>query len=113
MDTTKHWRTLMNLPYLSGEEIELGKEYTLEIEKIGEAEVFDKKKNGNEKKIIVFFKATAKGMILTNTKAKAISKVLGSGIPANWVGKKIIIFSKVEKHFGNEFPVINVKLQRS
>ncbi len=110
METNVHWRKAMNLPFLSGEEIELGKEYQMTIESIGEAEVYDQSSKKKEQKIVIYFAGTKKGMILTKIKAKAITFAVGSGIMTNWVGKKIILFSKLEKHFGQEMPVINIKL---
>lgn len=110
METNVHWRKAMNLPFLSGEEIELGKEYTMTIESIGEADVFDSGTKKKEAKIVIYFAGTKKGMILTKVKAKAITFVTGSGVMANWIGKKLTLFSKVEKHFGQEMPVINIKL---
>ena len=110
METNVHWRKAMNLPFLSGEEIELGKEYTMTVESIGEAEVFDSAVKAKAAKIVIYFTGTKKGMILTKVKAKAITFCTGSGIMSNWFGKKLVLFSKIEKHFGQEIPVINIKL---
>jgi hypothetical protein len=103
----------MNLPFLSGEEIELGKEYTMTVESIGEAEVFDQQTKKKEQKIVIYFAGTKKGMILTKVKAKAITFCMGSGTLNQWIGKKLTLFSKMEKHFGQEMPVINIKLIRN
>lgn len=105
-----HWRTAMETPYLSGDELELGKEYLLEISKVTtDNEVYDTKERKKTKKVAIHFKNAKKPMILTKIKAKNISMVLKTPNMMQWIGKTITIYSKLETHFGQEFPVINVK----
>jgi len=103
-----HWRKVMNTKYLNGDELpENGSVVTIvEAETV---EIFSPKTRDKEEHTLLKFKAIDKPMILTNRKAKQLSQVVGSALMADWIGEKIHIYPKQEKHFGEWFPVINVK----
>jgi len=107
METKTHWRKLLKTKYLVGDEI--GKEITVEIESFETEKVFDKKEQHEVDKLVIYFKGGKKGMIVTPRKAKDISRVTGTSFVEDWVGKKITIYPKNEKHFGEIIPVLTVK----
>jgi hypothetical protein len=103
-----HWRKVMSTPFLNGEEIpEAGQVVTIDSYK--KEKLFSPKSKKEEELITLKFKEIAKPMILTNRKAKQISKVIGSEYMADWIGKTITIFPIKEKHFGDYFKVIHAK----
>ncbi len=109
-DRKLHWRTMLKTPYLSGDE--LTGETIVQIENFGTVQIYSRKERKEVDETVLYFKGTEKGMILTNRKAKGITKVLNSPYPSDWIGKKIIIFARDERHFNETFPVINVKIQK-
>ncbi len=97
----------MKTRFLSGDELqENGQVVT--IESYNGTEFFSPKSKAQEEHVVLKFKEIGKPMILTNRKAKQISKVLDTPLMDDWVGKAITIFPKDEKHFGEFFPVINI-----
>ena len=109
METKKtHWRTLLETAFLSGEELQKEGQIVV-IKDYEKVELYSPKSNSKEEHIVLNFNEFKKPMILTNRKAKQISKVLDSQYVEDWVGKSINIFPKEEKHFGNFMPVINIK----
>lgn len=109
METKKtHWRTLLNTKYLNGDEIAKDGS-VVTITGYEKEEIFSQKSREKEEHVTLVFKQFDKPMILTNRKAKQIAKVTGSAMVEDWIGKTITIFPVQEKHFGEWFPVINVK----
>jgi len=103
-----HWRKILKTPYLNGEEIP--KEgVSVVIKGFSQVEMYSQKEKEKEGHAVLELEGIAKPMVLTNRKAKQISKVLGTPLMAEWIGKSIHIFPVNEKHFGETFPVINVK----
>lgn len=105
-----HWKKNYDYRFLSGDEIE--KELTVTISKVSDEEVFNPSSNSKEKAVAAYFKGAKKGIIINKTNAKTISKVVGSVYVEDWVGKKIIIYPKKGRFFGEEMTVIRVKLQK-
>ena len=113
MSEKTHWRKIVHTDYLSGDEI-VDKdgnpsEYTVTIKQVTEKEVVDPLNGQKNLKGIVLFEGTKKGMILNVTNGKMISKVVGSPMTSEWVGKKIIIYGKEDKRHGR---VLRVKMQK-
>lgn len=103
-----HWRKVMKTRFLSGDELQ-EKGQVVTIESYDGTEFFSPKSKAQEEHVVLKFKEIGKPMILTNKKAKAISKVLDTPLMDEWIGGKVTIFPKSEKHFGEWFPVINIK----
>lgn len=110
MSNTKdsHWRKVMNTKFLSGDELEKDGQIVT-IESYNGEEFFSPKTKTKEDHVVLKFKELSKSMILTNRKAKQISNVLNTPLMDEWVGRKIKIYPNQEKHFGEFFPVINIK----
>lgn len=106
--TRTHWRTLLNTKYLNGDEIPKDG-VVVTIVGFTKEDIFSQKSKEKEEHVTLKFKQFDKPMILTNRKAKQISKVLESSIVEDWINKTITIHPVQEKHFGEWFPVINVK----
>lgn len=107
-NTNSHWRKVLNTKFLSGDELNKDGQ-VVTIESYNEEKFFSPKSKAQEDHVVLKFKEIAKPMILTNRKAKQISKVLNTPMMDEWVGGTITIYPKQEKHFGEFFAVINIK----
>jgi|TARA_B110000908_G_scaffold128298_1_gene150640 hypothetical protein len=103
-----HWRKVMNTKFLNGDEIPL-EGFVVKIEKYTEERFYSPKAKKNEDHVMLWFKNIDKPMILTNRKAKQLSRVLRSPFMADWLEKDILLTPISEKHFGEIFKVIHVK----
>jgi hypothetical protein len=103
-----NWRKLLRTKYLSGEELPDG-DLEVVIEKWEAEPVFNKAVQEEVKEVVLYFKGASKGYILTKRQARNINKVLGTPYVKEWVGKKITIYGKKEKFFGEWMRVLNVK----
>ena len=103
-----HWRTIMNTKFLSGDELpEDGKVVT--IKDFSNEKFFSPRTKKEEDNVILLFNELSKPMILTNRKAKQISKALGTPFMGEWANKQVHIYPVIEKHFGEMFKVVNIK----
>jgi len=106
--TNSHWRKVMGTTFLSGDELEENGN-VVTIESYDEEKFFSPKSKTQGDHVVLKFKEISKPMILTNRKAKQISKTLSTPQMDDWVGKTITIYPNQEKHFGEYFKVINIK----
>lgn len=104
------WKKNFDYRFLSGDELE--KETIVTIERTATEETFNPSSNSKEKVLAIYFKGAKKGVILNKTNSKAIAKVTGSIYVEDWVGKKIIIYPKRGRFFGEEMNVVRVKIQK-
>ena len=109
-DQKTHWKKNFDYRFLSGDELK--GEVVVTIERIVTEEVFNPSSNSKEKALAVYFVGKKKGVVLNKTNAKAIVKVTGSPYQEDWIGKKIIIYPKSGKFFGEEMQVVRVKIQK-
>ena len=109
-ETKTHWKKNFDYRFLSGDELK--GEVTVTIERVTTEEVFNPSTNSKEKALAVYFIGAKKGIVLNKTNAKAIAKVVGSPYQEDWIGKKIIIFPKQGRFFGEEMKVVRVKVQK-
>lgn len=105
-----HWKKNFDYRFLSGDE--LNGEITVTIERVVNEEVFNPSSNSKETALALYFKGAKKGIVLNKTNAKTIAKVVGSPMIEEWVGKKIIIYPKAGKFFGEQMQVVRVKMQK-
>lgn len=105
-----HWRKEFDCDFLAGDELE--GEVTVTIDRYENSEVFNPKTCKKEPVFAIYFKGAKKGVILNKLNSKAISKVVGSPYTKNWIGKKIILYPKTGRFFGEEQTVIRVKIQK-
>ena len=103
-----HWRKVMNTKFLNGDEISL-EGLVVTIEGYTEERFYSPKAKKDEDHVMLQFKGLDKPMILTNRKAKQLSRVLLSPFMADWVGQDVLLIPINEKHFGELFKVIHVK----
>jgi len=103
-----HWRKVMNTKFLNGDEIPL-EGFVVTIEGYTEEKFYSPKAKKDEDHVMLQFKGLDKPMILTNRKAKQLSRVLRSPFMADWVGQDVLLAPINEKHFGELFKVIHVK----
>ena len=103
-----HWRKVMNTKFLNGDEIPQSGQLVT-IEKYTEERFYSPKAKKNEDHVMLWFKNIDKPMILTNRKAKQLSRVLASPFMSDWLDKNVQLTPISEKHFGEIFKVIHVK----
>lgn len=103
-----HWRKVMNTKFLNGDEISPSGQLVT-IEKYTEERFYSPKAKKNEDHVMLWFKNIDKPMILTNRKAKQLSRVLASPFMSDWLDKNVLLTPISEKHFGEIFKVIHVK----
>ncbi len=107
-ETSTHWRTIMNTRFLNGDELPKDG-IVVKIDGYSNEQFYSPKSKEKEDHVILSFDKFKKPMILTNRKAKQISKALDTPMMDKWIGKTICIVPVQEKHFGEWFPVINIK----
>ena len=98
----------MNTKFLNGDEISPSGQLVT-IEKYTEERFYSPKAKKNEDHVMLWFKNIDKPMILTNRKAKQLSRVLASPFMSDWLDKNVLLTPISEKHFGEIFKVIHVK----
>lgn len=108
-----HWRKIVHTDYLSGDEI-VDKEgnpteYTLTIKSAVEEDVVDPRTGAKNKKGVIRFEKTPKGLILNVTNGKMIALVLKTPLMEKWVGRKIVIYGMEDKRHGR---VVRVKFKQ-
>lgn len=105
-----HWKKHFDYRFLSGDELD--GEITVTISRVVDEEVFNPSSNSKEKALAIYFEKAKKGIVLNKTNAKTIAKVVGSPYKEDWIGKKIIIYPKQGKFFGETMKVVRVKMQK-
>jgi len=104
--TGSHWRTIAKMPYLNG--VQLKGEEVVTIMGFKEESFYSPKDKQNMISIVMYVSGHSEGIILGTRKNKQLEKILG-GDMSTWAGQKITIFPQEEKHFGEWFPVVNIK----
>mgnify|MGYP007031196897 CR=1 FL=1 len=66
---------------------------------------------GEDKKLVLYFKETKKGLALNKTNMKTIAKVLDSMETDDWIGKRIALFSTEVDFKGEQVLAIRVRLK--
>ncbi len=105
-----HWKKNFDYRFLSGDELK--QETTVTIERVVLEEVFNPSTNSKENALAVYFVGAKKGIVLNKTNAKAIAKVVGTPYQEDWIGKKIIIYAKEGRFFGENMKVVRIKIQK-
>jgi hypothetical protein len=108
METKTHFKKLLNPLYLGSHDLEKEKEYKVTIERIDQNIEVIGEGGKKQKKAICHFKGAQKPMILNATNLKMMSKVLGSPMIEDWIGKTVIIKVVQEKSFGEIMDVVRV-----
>ena len=92
--------------YLKAEDLE-GANVTVTIEEVNREEVGPKK----ESKLVISFANTLKKMVLNKTNAATIAKLYGEETD-EWLGKRIILYSKDTEFQGEMVLALRVSLQK-
>ena len=108
MEQKTHFRKLFHPLYLGSHDLEIGKDYTVTIEKIDQDVEIIGDGGKKQKKPVIHFKGASKPMILNSTNSKMIAKLTGSKFIEDWVGKQVIIRVVQERSFGELMDVIRV-----
>lgn len=103
-----HWRKIMNTTYLNGDEIS-EKDTVVTIKSYEQEMIYSQKDKQKEPQVIMRFYEVEKPMIMTNRKAKEISRALETEYMDEWIGKKIAMHPVMERFFGEDFKVIHFK----
>lgn len=102
----EHWRKMAGKEFLIGEEF-AGKEVKMTIKNVAVEKV--QNKDGKKDKIVATFEQTDRKIILNVTNCKVISKLVGSGYPADWIGHEITFITERVTAFGETSDAIRVK----
>lgn len=109
--TKTNWKKMINPDYLGSYSLDNGKggfnELAVTIKAVSKKIV--KGPEGREEECVVAELEGQKPVILNNTNLKAISKSLDSSYIEDWVGKRITLFVKKIKAFGDWHDAIRVK----
>ena len=107
-DKLTHWKQLKNPDYIGAYALQPGEELILTIKSCGLEQVA----NTDGKKqdcLVVHFMEQVKPMILNTTNAKTISKVHQTPYMEQWVGKKIQIYARRIRAFGEDVDALRVR----
>jgi len=107
-DKLTHWKQLKNPDYIGAYALQPGEELILTIKSSGLEQVAgtDGKKQDC---IVVHFMEAVKPMILNNTNAKTITKIHGTPYMEQWSGKKIQIFARRIRAFGEDVDALRIR----
>lgn len=93
-------------PYIEGGQLN-GKQFELTIKSVSEDEL-PNHKGLMEKKYVVHFKETEKGLVLNKTNAKTIINLYGRETN-DWAGKRVTLYAEKVKAFGEMHNAVRVK----
>ena len=102
-----HWKQLLDLPYLSGSEVQ--GELIVTLKEIKTENFFSPKARKNEDHTVFYFNEIKKGVVFSKRKGKEIEKITGEKDYEKWLGKTMTIFTINEKFFGEFHDVIHFK----
>jgi hypothetical protein len=89
-------------------EILPGQDYTWIIEKI-QMETLTNMKGEEDRKPVVYFRGQKKCFPLNKTNAKSFMSAIGSDAFPDYVGRKVTLYAKWERNFGEEAYCIRVR----
>lgn len=100
-----------NSSYIGGWTFEDGdKTYT--IKDVQPMLVRNEKNQSGEEKMCVIFEEIDKPMVLNSTNNETITKVIGSGLFDDWVGKRITIGTERIRAFGDVWDAVRVRPEK-
>lgn len=94
--------------FLSGDEV-MGHEVPVIIKEVKKELVPTRPGKPDEEVIAIYFDDKKRGMRLNKTRAKEIRAITGNDDMEMWIGKKVILYAKSEKAFGEIVSVLHVK----
>lgn len=96
-----HWKKLRNPDYLGAYALQPNEELVLTIKKAG-VETILGVEGKKEDELVIHFMEDYKPMIVNATNAKTITKVHKTPYVEEWVGKKIQIYARRIRAFGED-----------
>ena len=104
-----HWKKLTNPNYLGAYAFEQGEEKTGTIDYVKTESVMNAE-GKNEDCIVCHFKEkNLKPLILNKTNCKTITKLFNTPYIENWAGKKITMYVKLVKAFGDVTDAVRIR----
>lgn len=100
-----------NSSYIGGWTFEDG-DKTLTIKDVQPMMVRNEKTQSGEEKICIIFEEIDKPMVLNSTNNETITKVIGSSLFDDWVGKKIILGTEKVRAFGDVWDAVRVRNEK-
>ena len=97
-----------NSSYIGGWTFEDG-DKVLTIKDVQPMMVRNEKNQSGEEKMCILFEETDKPMVLNSTNNDTITKVLGSSLFDNWIGKQILIGTEKVRAFGDIWDAVRVR----
>jgi hypothetical protein len=103
-----HWKKLRNPDYLGAYALQPNEELVLTIKKAG-VETILGVEGKKEDELVIHFNEDYKPMIVNATNAKTIAKVHKTPYVEEWVGKKIQIYARRIRAFGEDMDALRVR----
>ena len=100
-----------NSSYIGGWTFEDG-DKVFTIKDVQPMMVRNEKNQSGEEKMCVLFEETDKPMVLNSTNNETITKVVGSGLFDDWIGKKIRIGTEKIRAFGDVWDAVRVRPEK-
>lgn len=100
-----------NSSYIGGWTFEDG-DKTLTIRDVQPMMVRNEKTQSGEEKICIIFDEIDKPMVLNSTNNDTITKVIGSSLFDDWIGKKIVIGTEKIRAFGDVWDAVRVRNEK-
>jgi len=108
-----HWKEICGKPFLSGDDVPEGKEFTVTITDITKEKVFKPNTKKEEDEFIITFHETELRFIPNVTNCRAIASWHGNKVKG-WIGKKITLYRHILPNcFGKKnVPCLRVKYNK-
>lgn len=103
-----HWKKLRNPDYLGAYALQPNEELILTIKKAG-VETILGVEGKKEDELVIHFNEDYKPMIVNATNAKTIAKVHKTPYVEEWIGKKIQIYARRIRAFGEDMDALRVR----
>ena len=100
------WKKHVNFKYLAGEDFG-DTPFNLKVKGFTKEMVYNPKERKETEELVIYFEGMSKGIVLGNKiNPKAITEYLNTENIAEWIGKTIPFYGKIDKRHGR---VIRVK----
>lgn len=103
-----HWKKLRNPDYLGAYALQPNEELVLTIKKAG-VETILGVEGKKEDELVIHFMEDYKPMIVNATNAKTITKVHKTPYVEEWAGKKIQVYARRIRAFGEDMDALRVR----
>jgi hypothetical protein len=108
-ESLTHWKKLKNPDYLGSYALQPGQELIVTIKSCGLEQIAGTDGKKQDCLVLHFTEADIKPMIINNTNAKTISKVLQTPYMEQWQGKAIQIYARRIRAFGEDVDALRIR----